>query len=139
LHSSPVPSSIFSALENALGRLHRRTFIILISNFHGEDGESLSWILSQIKRRHLLLMVSFRESEAAASGAEAFQTGALSSAATAAEQTLETAAAFSYLASRRRMYREWERSGLLVLETHTQHISAALINRYLSVKRSGKL
>ena len=162
LHSSPVPSSIFSALENALSRLHRRTFIILISNFQSEDGESLSWILSQIKRRHLLLMVSFRESESASFQAASFQgasfqagpfqggafqaassQGAFSNttpvATASAEQTLETAAAFSYLASRRRMYREWEHSGLLVLETTAPHISAALINRYLSVKRSGKL
>jgi uncharacterized protein (DUF58 family) len=42
LHSAPVPSSPFSALEDALARLHRRSLIILISNFPGEDSEALS-------------------------------------------------------------------------------------------------
>jgi uncharacterized protein (DUF58 family) len=134
LHSAPVPSSPFSALENALARLNRRSFIILISNFREEDGESLSWILPRIERRHLLLLVSFHESEA-----EALAFPAAASPARTDEEILETAAAFSYLASRRRLYRKWEHSGLLVLETSPQHISSALINKYLSVKRSGRL
>jgi uncharacterized protein (DUF58 family) len=113
--------------------LHRRSFIILISNFREEDDKSLAWILPRVERRHLLLMVSFREGEAEALAfpeASSLQGN---------EDVLETAAAFSYLADRRRLYRKWEHSGLLVLETSPEHISSALINRYLSVKRSGKL
>jgi uncharacterized protein (DUF58 family) len=131
LHSSPVPSSPFSALETALARLHRRSFIVLISNFREEDNESLAWILPRIERRHLLLLVSFRESEAEALASRRPTA--------APEDTLKTAAAFSYLAARHRLYQSWEHSGLLVLETSPEHISSALINRYLSVKRSGKL
>jgi hypothetical protein len=55
------------------------------------------------------------------------------------EEILETAAAFSYRANRRRLYRKWEHSGLLILETSPQNISSALINRYLEVKKSGRL
>jgi uncharacterized protein (DUF58 family) len=158
LHSVPVPSSPFSALETALARLRRRSFIVLISNFREEDGESLSWILPRIEKRHLLLLVSFRESEAEAlalrNTAIAEHPAELSAEQSAklpeqfpkqlpvqlsATETLETAAAFSYLAKRRRLYRKWEHAGLLVLETSAEHISSALINQYLSVKRSGKL
>jgi uncharacterized protein (DUF58 family) len=130
LHNGPVPSSPFSALEQALTRLRRRTFIILVSNFREEDGESLSWILPRIQKRHLLLLVSFRE--------EAAETLAARHPANP-EETLETAAAFSYLASRRRLYQSWEHSGLLTLETTPARISSALVNRYLAVKRSGRL
>jgi hypothetical protein len=87
-------------------------------------------------------MVSFREGEAeslafpdTAVETSVMRTPALRT----GEEILETAAAFSYLANRRRLYRKWEHSGLLVLETSPQHISSALINRYLSVKRSGRL
>jgi len=134
LHSAPVPSSPFSALEDALSRLHRRSFIILISNFREEDGESLAWILPRIKQRHLLLMVSFRESEA-----ENLLLSGADSKVKTDEEILETAAACSYIANRRRLYAKWEHSGLLVLETSPQHISSMLINKYLSVKKSGKL
>ncbi|MDR1901979.1 MAG: DUF58 domain-containing protein [Treponema sp.] len=130
LQSAPVPSSPFSALEDALKRLRRRTFIILISNFREEDGESLSWILKRIEKRHLLLLVSLREQEAEDIARRQPATP---------DEGLETAAAFSYLSSRRRLYQSWEHSGLLTLETSSAHLSGTLINRYLEVKRSGKL
>ena len=130
LSSAPFPSSPFSALEEALSRLKRRTFIILISNFREEDGESLSWILRQIEKRHLLLLVSLKEKESeflAARRPAGF------------EEALESAAAFSYLSSRRELYASWEHSGLLTMECGANELSGALINRYLQVKRSGRL
>jgi uncharacterized protein (DUF58 family) len=130
LSSGPFPSSPFSALEDALARLKRRTFIILISNFREEDGESLSWILKRVERRHLLLLVSLRERESEYLAAREAQ---------GSEEALETAAAFSYLAARRKLYSTWEHSGLLTMESSAKDLSGALINRYLSVKRSGRL
>jgi uncharacterized protein (DUF58 family) len=128
--SASVPSSLFSALESALSRLRRRTFIIMISNFREEDGESLSWILKRIRRRHLLLLVSLRETEAESIAGRRPQTG---------EEALETAAAYSYLSARKRLYKNWEHLGLLTLECSQAELSASLINRYLEVKRSGAL
>jgi uncharacterized protein (DUF58 family) len=130
LSSSPSPSSPFSALEEALVRLKRRTFIILLSNFREEDGESLSWILKRIEKRHLLLLVSLREKESEYLASR--QPGN-------SEEALETAAAFAYLGARRDLYKSWEHSGLLTMESTAAGLSAALINRYLQVKRSGKL
>jgi uncharacterized protein (DUF58 family) len=128
LKSAPVPSSPFSCLEEALVRLHRRSFIILLSNFREEDGESLSWILPRIEKRHLLLLVSLRERDALIRRSPA-----------TLEDAMETAAAFSYLISRRDLYRRWEHSGLLTLEADPGDLSSSLINRYLRVKRSGRL
>jgi uncharacterized protein (DUF58 family) len=125
-----TPSSLFSALENSLARLKRRSFIIMISNFREEDGESLSWILRRIRQRHLLLLVSLKETEAERI-ANRKPVGA--------EEALETAAAFSYLSARRRLYKTWEHLGLLTLECSSRELSSALINRYLDVKRSGLL
>ena len=130
LSSAPVPSSPFSALEDALARLKKRTFIIIISNFREEDGESLSWILKRIERQHLLLIVSLRERESEYLAARKPKDS---------EEALETAAAFSYLSSRRELYAAWEHSGLLTMECSAENLSAALINRYLQVKRAGKL
>ncbi|MFP3091471.1 DUF58 domain-containing protein [Treponema sp. TIM-1] len=130
LKSAPVPSSPFSALENALSRVHRRTFIILISNFREEDGESLSWILPRIRERHLLLLVNLREKEAKELAFRQPQN---------AQEFAERAAARFYLRSRQRLYKTWEHLGLLTLETSSTDISSDLINRYLLVKRSGRL
>lgn len=135
LHSAPVPSSPFLALENALSRLHRRSLIVLISNFREEDDRSLSWIIPRVQRRHLLLLVSFREDEAETL---IFTKTDAAPRARTDEDTLESAAAFAYLANRRRLYHKWEHSGLLVLETSPKRISPALINKYLSLKKSGR-
>ncbi|MCL2006962.1 MAG: DUF58 domain-containing protein [Treponema sp.] len=128
--SSASPSSPFSALEDALSQLKRRTFIILISNFREEDRESLSWILKRVEKRHLLLLVSLKEQESEYLASR--QPEGL-------DEALETAAAFSYQLSRRDLYKAWEHSGVLTLDTSARDLSAALINRYLSVKRSGRL
>ncbi|QQO10478.1 DUF58 domain-containing protein [Breznakiella homolactica] len=130
LHSAPVPSSPFSALETALSRLNRRTFIVLISNLREEDGESLSWILPRIQRRHLFLAVSLREKEAEELSRKVPVT---------LDDSMEKAAAFSYLYSRKQLYKTWEHSGLLTMEASAEELSSELINRYLSLKRSGQL
>jgi len=130
LTSGPHPSSPSSALEDAMERLKRRTFIILISNFREEDGESLSWILRRLEKRHLLLLVSLREKESEYLASRQPSGG---------EEALESAAAFAYLAQRRELYSKWEHSGLLTMEESADRLSAALINRYLQVKRSGRL
>jgi uncharacterized protein (DUF58 family) len=128
--SAPSPSSLFSALERALSKLKRRTFIILISNLREEDGESLSWILKRIRRQHLLLLVSLREMEAENIATRKPE---------GKEQALETAAAFAYLSARRRLYKTWEHLGLLTLECSHRELSSALIRQYLEVKRGGLL
>ena len=130
LSSAPTPSSPFSALEDALARLKRRTFIILISNLREEDGESLSWILKRIGKQHLLLLVSLREKESELLAARKPATS---------DEALETAAAFSYLSSRRTLYKSWEHMGLLTMESSAEDLSSNLINRYLQIKRSGRL
>jgi uncharacterized protein (DUF58 family) len=139
LQSSSAPSSPFSALESALARLRRRTFIILISNFREEDGPSLSWILPRLRQKHLLLLVSFRETGverlARRNAAELFARRTFP----LPEKVLESAAAFSYLAARKRLYQSWERNGLLTMEGMAENFSSTLVNRYLEIKRGGRL
>jgi uncharacterized protein (DUF58 family) len=158
LKSAPVPSSPFSVLESALNRLNRRSFIILISNFREEDGESLSWILPRIEKRHLLLVVSLREGEVEELALRRSGSGVHAAGMDAdpkrrafwsfavgrpggmdAEKELESAAARAYLASRRHLYKTWEHMGLLTLESAPADLSSSLINSYLRVKRSGRL
>jgi len=86
--------------------------------------------LPRIRKRHLLLAVSLRELEAETLSARHPSN---------IEEAMESAAAFSYLFSRQQLYKKWEHSGLLTLEASTKNLSPALINSYLSVKRSGLL
>jgi uncharacterized protein (DUF58 family) len=135
VQSASVPSSIFSALEKAHSRLKRRTFIICISNFREEDEEELSRILPVVGRRHLLLMVSLSENEAEILSKKDFSGGGKAP----REEVLTSAAASYYLARRKNLYKKWERSGLLVLDTNAASLSSTLINNFITVKRKGLL
>ncbi|GHT48483.1 hypothetical protein FACS1894102_1640 [Spirochaetia bacterium] len=134
VQSSGMASSQFSALSDAVNRLKRRTFIVMISNFRPEDRQQMSWVLPQISRRHLLLLVSMRESDAERIANRIDTTGTYTE-----DEMLETAAARSYLRDRAALYKEWNHLGLLTLESSAENLSAAIINRYLAVKRSALL
>ncbi|GMO49003.1 MAG: DUF58 domain-containing protein [Termitinemataceae bacterium] len=133
--SSSAPSSPFSALQDALGRLKRRTFIVMISNFRPEDREQMSWILGKIAGRHLLLLVSLRETDAERAAAFDTQTGSMPD----TDEALEAYAARIYLKERAALYKQWEHQGLLTIESSTENLSSALIKRYLAVKCSAVL
>jgi uncharacterized protein (DUF58 family) len=133
--SASVPSSVFSALEKAHARLKRRTLIICVSNFREEDEEELSRILPVVGRRHLLLMVSLSENEA-----EQFSKKSLSPVdRPSQDDILLSAAASYYLARRKKLYKKWERAGLLVLDTNAASLSSTLINNFIAIKRKGLL
>ena len=130
INCSPVPSSPFAALEKAMERLKKRTFIILVSNLREEDGESLSWILPRLQKKHLLLTVSLTESEVLDIANSKPQTK---------DGILEKSAAVCYLNQRKKLFGKWEHSGLLTLESTPEKLSASLINTYLDLKKSGRL
>ncbi|MDR1787178.1 MAG: DUF58 domain-containing protein [Treponema sp.] len=135
LHSAPVPSSPFRGLEDALARLRRRTFIILISAFNEEDGPSLSPLMRAAGRRHLLLAVSMLEHEMEALASS----GPGGQGARKREAALEAAAAFACRARRRELFLRWEKAGLLTLEASQEALAGALLDRYLKVKLAGRL
>ncbi|MDR0527113.1 MAG: DUF58 domain-containing protein [Spirochaetaceae bacterium] len=128
--SAYKPSSLVTALEMAICRLKRRSFLVLISNFREEDEEPLSVALRRAGTRHLLLLVNVREPEV---DLLANREGAKG------EDALVSKAARAYLQARLRLFSRWEAMGFLTLDSTAQNLSASLINRYLKVKRSGRL
>ncbi|GMO33792.1 MAG: DUF58 domain-containing protein [Termitinemataceae bacterium] len=136
VQSTGSPSSPAAALQNAASRLKRRTFIALISNFRKEDEEQIRWVLPQITSRHLLMMVSLRETDAEKLSASDSLCNDLRS---KEDNILERTATYAYLKERAALYKKWEHSGILTLEAAAGNLSTALVNRYLAVKRSGLL
>lgn len=131
--SAPCSSSIFGALENAVGRLKRRTFIVVVSNFREEDEEQLERVLAYAGKRHLLLLVNIMEPEVE----DCVRLG--ENPEISKEDALISASAFAYLAGRRNLMRRREARGFLTLESTAASLSPKLINSYLSVKKAGTL
>jgi uncharacterized protein (DUF58 family) len=121
----------YYAAALALGaRLKKRALVVILSNLRDEDDDTLAPALQLLRARHLVLFASLRE---------AVITGALKTRVDSFERALTHAAAADYLHERALAFRRIERRGALALDVEPQHLPVALVNRYLDIKRSGRL
>jgi uncharacterized protein (DUF58 family) len=128
VESANVASSPAAALERVLGLVRRRSLIILITNIRSEDRGILDLLVPTIPKRHLFLIVSLQEESAhdiSKSDPESY------------EETLMYAAANKYLDEQRLLRLDWERKGVMVMETRPSKLGPDLINKYLELKGQG--
>lgn len=118
------------AATELLVRQKKRALVILVTNLRDEDTEDLMPALHLLRRRHLLLLSSMRE--------QALDK-ALQTPVEKLEQAIEQAAIINYLQQRQTTLEKIRRSGIHALDVAPNHLSSALINRYLDIKRSGAL
>ncbi len=118
------------AAVNLSAHLKRRALVIVLSNLRDEDDETLAPALRMLTRRHLVLFASLREP-------------ALDEKLREPVEDLESAtahvAAVDYAYERQRALKRIERSGAMVLDVEPQKLPIALVNRYLDIKRTGRL
>jgi uncharacterized protein (DUF58 family) len=127
--SLEVPDYTQAAIALA-ARLKRRALVIVLSNLRDEDDETLAPALRLLTERHLVLFASLREPALD----EKLREPALDlDAATA------YVAAVDYAHERQRALKRIERGGAMVLDVEPQKLPIALVNRYLDIKRAGRL
>jgi uncharacterized protein (DUF58 family) len=124
-----VPDYTQAAVQLS-ARLKRRALVIVLSNLRDEDDETLAPALRLLTERHLVLFASLREPTLDDKLREAVHD--LDSAAT-------HVAAVDYAYERQRALKRIERSGAMVLDVEPQKLPIALVNRYLDIKRAGRL
>jgi uncharacterized protein (DUF58 family) len=127
--SLSVPDYTQAAVQLS-ARLKRRALVIVLSNLRDEDDETLAPALRLLTERHLVLFASLREPTLDDKLREAVHD--LDSAAT-------HVAAVDYAYERQRALKRIERSGAMVLDVEPQKLPIALVNRYLDIKRAGRL
>jgi uncharacterized protein (DUF58 family) len=111
-------------------RLRKRALIVLLTNLRDEDDDSLDEALALLRERHLVLIASLREPilDAALRGEVKTLDDALTHAATA-----------QYLEQRRRAFRRLEATHVPAVDVEPAALPMALVNRYLDLKRSGRM
>ena len=127
--SLDVPDYTQAAVQLS-ARLKRRALVIVLSNLRDEDDETLAPALRLLNERHLVLFASLREPTLDEKLREPVR-------------DLDTAvthvAAVDYAYERQRALKRIERSGAMVLDVEPQKLPIALVNRYLDIKRAGRL
>lgn len=130
LDAEAVPTDYLHAAGELQARQRRRAFVVLLTNVRDEDDEELRAAVKLMSRRHLVLVVSLRElalDRAAAGGTESVAAA------------IRTAGALRYLETRDAVHARLRREGIAMLDVTCNELSGALVERYLAVKRAGRL
>ena len=124
-----VPDYDLAARE-VMRHMRRRALVILLTNLRDEDYETLLPALRLLATRHLVVLASLRE---------AILGRALSARVDSFDRALTHAAAAEYLALRERVFRRIGATGVMTLDVEPERLPIALVNRYLELKREGRL
>lgn len=123
-------SDYLAAAEGLARRLRRRSLVIVLTNFRDEDSPELQPALRLLRRRHLVLLASLRETALARMTEQAIDSP--DAAAAVASAHLLTQArhdAFARVVDHDR----------LSIDVEPRELAASLVNRYHQVKRAGLL
>ena len=124
-----VPDYELAARE-VMRHMRRRALVILLTNLRDEDDETLLPALRLLATRHLVVLASLRE---------AILGRALSARVDSFDRALTHASAADYLALRERVFRRISATGVMTLDVEPERLPIALVNRYLGLKREGRL
>jgi uncharacterized protein (DUF58 family) len=124
-----VPDYELAASE-VMRRMRRRALVIVLTNLRDEDDAALLPALKLLRARHLVVLASLRE---------AILSRALTARVDSFERAVTHAAAADYLESRERAFRRIENAGAITLDVEPERLPIALVNRYLGLKREGRL
>jgi uncharacterized protein (DUF58 family) len=130
LRAESAPTDYLHAASELQTRQRRRALVVLVTNVRDEDDEELRSAVKMMSRRHLVLVVSLRElalDRAAAGGSDSL------------EAAIRTAGALRYLDQRDAVHVRLRREGIATLDVLASELSGRLVERYLAIKRAGRL
>ncbi len=127
--SLETPDYHAAALE-VMQHCRKRALVVFLSNLRDEDDDTLAPALRLLQSRHLVLFASLREGILARALAARVDTF---------ERALTHAATADYLRARALAFRAMEGAGTMCLDVEPAELPIALVNRYLDVKRAGRL
>ena len=130
LETTASPSDYLEAATRLMVNQKRRAFVVLISNLRDEDSDELAPALRLLRTRHLVLLASLRETALR---------DALAPPPRDLHDSLRVAAVHRYLAAREKVLEELQVRGVLTLDVEPEVLPYQVVNRYLEVKRSGRL
>ncbi|MGZ3254758.1 MAG: DUF58 domain-containing protein, partial [Burkholderiaceae bacterium] len=130
LQATEVAPDYTEAASNLLNRLHKRAFVVLITNLRDEDDNALRTACELMSTKHLVMCASLREKALdAAIVAPVNQFG----------DALRSASAAHYMQQRQDAIKGLGIRANHLIDITPEKLSMALVNRYLDIKESGRL
>jgi uncharacterized protein (DUF58 family) len=123
-------SDYYAAALELARRVRRRSLVVIVSNLRDEDDDTLLPALGLLRRTHLVLFASLRETVLGRT---------LSAPVRDLDAALTHVATADYLQARQASFKRLERAGGLVVGVEPEALPAGLVHRYLDVMRCGVL
>jgi uncharacterized protein (DUF58 family) len=130
LQASPGAPDYLAAAEALRAKVRKRSLVVLITNLRDADEAEIQPAVDLLQRHHLVLVASLREAAVGSLLATPIRT---------AGDAVEVAATRLYLAQRYRAFQRLQQRGVFTLDVTPKDLPIHLVNRYLDVKRSGRL
>ncbi len=130
LQPSGATTDYHAAATEVVKRMRKRALVVVLSNMRDEDDDTLAPALALLQSRHLVLFASLRE---------AILSRALTARVDSFDRAVTHAATADYLARRELAFRRIERGGAVAVDVEPDELPVALVNRYLDIKRAGRL
>nr|WP_272494240.1 DUF58 domain-containing protein [Stenotrophomonas mori] len=130
LQPRPVATDYLAAASELALRHSRRCLVMLVTNVRDEDIEDLLAAVRLLQKRHLVCVASLREREL---------DDALARPASTLPDALQAGAIARYLQQRAAAHDALRSHRVMVLDVTADALPAALVERYLAVKRDGLL
>jgi uncharacterized protein (DUF58 family) len=124
------PSDFLEAAQRVQARQGRRALIVIVTNQRDEDDDDLRPALELLRKRHLVVLASLREVVVDQLADAPIATHA---------DAVRSCAALDYLASRRRALERASGLGVLQVDVAPSRLPLALAEKYLEIKRAGRL
>jgi uncharacterized protein (DUF58 family) len=127
---TPTHSDYVSVAQNLLLRHHKRSLVIVITNFRDEDSSELSQALKLLRSRHLVMLASLRERIVGEMISQTLSAG---------EAAIDVGGAHLFEQSRREAFNRLAARDALMVDAEPPQLGIELVNRYHAVKRAGMI
>ncbi len=130
IEPKPIEIDFSEAAQRVSTLQKRRALVVLLSNVRDADADDLQQAMSLLQRRHLVMLASLRE---------AVLDQTLEDPVSDFDDALQYAATERYLDARRSTQQVVAANGVSVDDCLPAQLAATVANRYLSIKRAGRL
>ena len=130
LQPSNQTSDYLFATNQLIRRHNKRALVILVSNLRDEDSDELLPALQLLSKKHLVLFASLQER---------ILSEVLEQPVCNFTDALRHAATLNYLNSRQKAHDALNEYGVIYFDTIPEQLPVKMVNRYLEIKRSGRL
>jgi len=130
LQPSLHTSDYLNAATQLIARHNRRSLIVVVSNLRDEDSDELLPALKLLRKKHLVLLASLQENSL---------TEVLNQPIHHFKDALRHASMQTYLNQREKAHEALHQHGIIYIDTLPEQLPVEMVNRYLEIKKSGRL